>query len=339
MIDERFFRSNGPLSISDLIKGLPVKTGSSFDLSAPVSSAAALTQSRPGDVTYLAGRRYVKTLEQGSATACFTAPPFEDDVRAAGMIPLVTDNPRTQFAYVLDRLFTVIEAGVMTTSVHPSANVPPCVTLMPGAVIAQNAQIGKRTRLGVGAYIGPGVIIGDDCNIGPNVAITCAIVGNKAIIGASSVIGQRGFGVTKDGKANVDIPHLGRVIIGNNVTMGGHSAFDRGMLADTVIGDGCKFDNFCQIAHNVQIGKNGIFAGFVGLSGSCIIGDDVVMGGQSGLAEHLIIGDGAQIAGNAGVMKDVPAGEVWSGYPAMPIRKHMKEVATLSRLANPKKKL
>ncbi len=338
MIDTRFFQSRGPLSLDDIIKALPVEAGGAIDTSATVSSAAALAESRPGDLTYLAGRKHLKSLETAGATACLTASDFAQAVSDAGIIPLITQYPRAQYARVLRLLFTLIEADVAQSAIHSSAQVSPGATLMPGVFIAQNTKIGARTKIGHGTYIGPGVEIGDDCYIGAHVSVECAIIGNSVTVGASSVIGQRGFGVAKDGETNIDIPHLGRVLIEDHVTLGSHCAIDRGMLEDTIIGSGSKFDNFCQVAHNVKIGKNCLFAGFAGLSGSCVIGDNVVMGGRVGLADHLTVGDGAQLAANAGLMKNIPPGEIWSGYPAKPLRQHMKEIATLSRLAAPKKK-
>ncbi|MBC6412542.1 MAG: UDP-3-O-(3-hydroxymyristoyl)glucosamine N-acyltransferase, partial [Hyphomonadaceae bacterium] len=128
------------------------------------------------------------------------------------------------------------------------------------------------------------------------------------------------------------LPHIGRVIIGNDVFIGSQSCVDRGFLGDTIIEDQVKIDNLCQIAHNVFVGQGTILAGRVGISGSCHIGRNVRMGGSVGLADHLNIGDGAQIAASAGLMKDVPAGEVWGGTPAMPWREQMKIFAAQRKL-------
>ena len=91
-----------------------------------------------------------------------------------------------------------------------------------------------------------------------------------------------------------------------------------------------------QIAHNVVIGKGCAFASLVGISGSTRIGDGVLIGGQAGVADHLDVGDGAVINARAALLKDVPAGETWGGYPAKPARQWLKEVATLTRLSRRK---
>jgi UDP-3-O-[3-hydroxymyristoyl] glucosamine N-acyltransferase len=77
-----------------------------------------------------------------------------------------------------------------------------------------------------------------------------------------------------------------------------------------------------------------VLAGHVGLSGSVVVGDGVQMGGSVGIADHLSVGAGARIAARAGVMHDIPAGEVWAGAPAKPIRKFMRESAWLAKMAS-----
>ena len=112
------------------------------------------------------------------------------------------------------------------------------------------------------------------------------------------------------------IPQIGRVVIQDNVEIGANSTIDRGAMADTVIGEDTKIDNLVQIAHNVRIGRNCMIAGLSGISGSVTVGDNVIMGGGVGIADHLTIGAGAQLAAGSGFMNNVPAGEIWGGYPA-----------------------
>jgi UDP-3-O-[3-hydroxymyristoyl] glucosamine N-acyltransferase len=63
----------------------------------------------------------------------------------------------------------------------------------------------------------------------------------------------------------------------------------------------------------------------------------VQFGGRAGVADHITVGEGASIAAGGGVLKNVPAGEVWAGYPAKPIRQWIRENATLARLAGGEK--
>jgi UDP-3-O-[3-hydroxymyristoyl] glucosamine N-acyltransferase len=51
------------------------------------------------------------------------------------------------------------------------------------------------------------------------------------------------------------------------------------------------------------------------------------------LTGHLTIGNGARIGAQAGVLRDVEAGEVVLGSPAMPIREFHYMMAYIRRLA------
>ena len=70
----------------------------------------------------------------------------------------------------------------------------------------------------------------------------------------------------------------------------------------------------------------------MGVSGSCKVGAEVQLGGNVGLSDHITVGDGAAVAAKAGVMHNIPAGEIWSGLPAMPIRDHMRLVSATRKL-------
>jgi len=179
---------------------------------------------------------------------------------------------------------------------------------------------------------GRGVVIGDDCDIGANVTISFSLVGHRVIVHPGVQIGQDGFGYTAGPKGPVKARQLGRVVIHDDVEIGANSTIDRGMLSDTIIGRGCKFDNLVQIAHNVVMGHGCLVVAQAGIAGSCVIGDGVVIGPQVGIIDHINIGSGAQIAGQSGVSSDVAAKQTVMGYPAKPIRQFWRELATLARL-------
>jgi UDP-3-O-[3-hydroxymyristoyl] glucosamine N-acyltransferase len=117
------------------------------------------------------------------------------------------------------------------------------------------------------------------------------------------------------------------------VTIGANSCVDRGAFADTTIGENTKIDNLVHVAHNVRIGRNCVLAAFTGVSGSTTVGDGVAFGGKAGVADHLNIGSGASVGAAASVFKDVPAGETWTGFPARPLKRWLRETAWLSRRA------
>ena len=244
-----------------------------------------------------------------------------------GMVALVTDNPRAVFARLSERM---VQAGA---SNQQSAKIDESADIHPTAILGKNVTIGAGSRIGANCVIEDNVILGENCVIEPLVRLSFTTMGNACHIKSGTVIGGTGFGVIKDENGVFSVPHLGRVVIHNGVHIGSNCCIDRGQLGDTEICDDVKIDNLVQIAHNVIIGEGTMIAGHSGISGSCIIGKKCLLGGRASLADHVTVFDGAIIAAFAGVMTDVPAGEMYSGAPAMPVREHMRTVATLKKLA------
>jgi UDP-3-O-[3-hydroxymyristoyl] glucosamine N-acyltransferase len=201
-------------------------------------------------------------------------------------------------------------------------------------VIGPRAEIGSGTIVAANAVIGPDVMIGRGCVIGAGASIMHALIGDRVVIHPGCRIGQDGFGFITGGKP-VKVPQTGRVIIQNDVEIGAGTTIDRGGIRDTIIGEASKIDNQCQIGHNVVLGRHCVVVAQSGLSGSVTLEDYAALGGSVGLAPHVTIGRGAQVAARSGVMNDVPPGEVWGGYPAMPRKQWMRQQAVLARLAVP----
>jgi len=225
------------------------------------------------------------------------------------------------------------------------------VDLHPTAVIHETAKIGAGCKIGANCYVGKDVEIGDGVILYPNVAIfDDSIIGNRTVVWSGTVIRERteigsdcifhsnvsigadGFGYRPDSSGLVKIPHIGNVIIGNNVEIGANSSVDRAKFSSTILGDGCKIDNLVQIAHNCILGRSCIMAGSSGLAGSVTLGDGVVIGGASSIKDHVTIGSGASVGGGSGVMSDVPAGKTVVGYPATDARDMFRQWVALKKL-------
>ena len=130
------------------------------------------------------------------------------------------------------------------------------------------------------------------------------------------------------------IPQIGHVEIGSDTEIGANTCIDRGALDETVIGEGSKIDNLCQIAHNVRVGDNTVISSQTGIAGSSRIGNNAIIGGQVGIADYCRIDDHAIVGAQCGVpsRKRVPAGEVYWGTPARPLRNIKQQQAHLNRL-------
>ena len=311
-MDPRFYVSAGPLPLRELIAGLGVVSPDGRMLDDTISKVAPLADSRPGDLCFLDGKANTKALDTAEATACFTTKELAPHVGKRSIVPLITPSPKAAFGRAVERLF--------------SLNTDCAKAIDPTAVIHPTA------------YIGPGVSIGARTQVGAYAVIENADVGEDCEIKAHAVIGGNGLGVAGDEGGLVSLFHVGTVRIGDRVRIGSQTCVDRAMIGETVLEDDVKLDNLVQIAHNCRIGARTLCASLVGISGSCDIGSDVRMGGQVGMADHLTVGDGATLLAKAGVMHDVPAGETWLGQPAQPAKQFMREVATLRKLANPKRR-
>lgn len=334
MPDPRFFQALGPVLLSDLaaLTGARLISGQPDSL---IFQAAPLGVADAGSVAFITDKKRLAELAASQAGACFMAEALADSA-PEGCAVLATAYPHAAWSAAAAALCQPILRDATEAWVHPGAVVEADVVVSPGVVIGDGARIGAGTHLGPGVSIGPGVAVGRNCRIGPRVVIGFALLGDNVAISAGAVIGEAGFGATGGPGGVVDVPQMGRVIIQDNVTIGANSCIDRGAFDDTVIGENTKIDNLVHIAHNTKIGRNCVMAAFVGIAGSVTVGDGVAFGGRAGVADHQTINDGASVGAGAGVIRTVPAGEIWSGYPAKPVREWLRETAWVTRSARRK---
>ena len=191
-------------------------------------------------------------------------------------------------------------------------------------LIGKNVKIGRNTIIGSNTIIEHDVIIGKDCVIGSGIIIKNTLIGNRVVLQDNVKIGQKGFGFIPLPKKNIKFPHIGKVIIEDDVEIGSGCTIDRGSIDNTVIGKNTYLDNQVHIAHNVKIGSNCMIAGQVGFAGSTHIGNNVSIGGQAGVSGHLKIGNNVKIGGGSGVVKDINDNQIVMGYPAIPLKDFLK---------------
>lgn len=329
MPDARFFRTADPLTVADLaaLTGATVVRGAD----AVIRTVAPLSQADRGAIAFLGDRRHLAALTDTKAGAVFVAADAADQAPGAAAV-LMTRFPQAAWALTAARLHPPLEADD-TPGVHPTAELEDGVRLGAGVVIGAGARVGRDSVIGANSVIGPGVAVGRSCRIGANATIGFALIGDRVRIASGGAIGEAGFGTAASARGPADIPQLGRVIIQDDVSIGAGTCIDRGAYGDTVIGEGSKIDNLVHIGHNVVLGRFCLIAGHVGISGSVTVGDGVIFGGKAGVGDHQTIGAGARIAGAAAVLSDVPAGETWSGYPARPLRRFLRETVWLAKQA------
>jgi UDP-3-O-[3-hydroxymyristoyl] glucosamine N-acyltransferase len=152
------------------------------------------------------------------------------------------------------------------------------------------------------------------------------------IIGGNAIVGEDGFGYSTHNGTHHKIPHIGSVIIEDDVEIGSGCGIERGTLSDTVIGKGSKLGDLIAIGHGTKIGEHCLLVAQVGIAGSSTLGHHCVVGGQAGIIGHIKIGNMVRIAAQAGVISDIPDGKTIIGAPAIDQSKAKRAYALIEYL-------
>ena len=301
---------------------------------------APIEDAGPGQIAFLANKKYFKYLSTTAASAVIVPPQISE----AEVTLLIHDDPYYAFA---------LAVGLF----HPADDTYP-----PG--IHSNAVVGKNCSIADSAHVGAGVVIDDDvtiesaCRIMPNCFIgknskigkNCLIhptvtiregtqIGDNVIIHSGTTIGSDGFGYAPHDGKHFKIPQVGNVVIEDDVEIGANCTIDRAALGETRIGKGTKIDNLVQIAHNVKTGENCIIISQVGVSGSTQLGNNVILAGQAGLIGHLKIGDNVIVAAQSGVKDDLESSKQYLGSPAREMMRQKRIEAITNKLPEYLKRL
>lgn len=300
-----------------------------------IKAIASITDAQPGDITYLSNPSLKKHLKSSSASAVIIGSNESQDV-PSGMGIIIANNPTLAYIKVA-QLFSV--KNKQPTGKNPHAIVSDEAKVSDKASVGSYVYIGTHTIIEDGVVVHPFVHIGNNVTIGRNTIIYPNVtlydntaIGCNVIIHAGTVVGSDGFGYAWDGSEHVKIPHLGQVVIQDDVEIGANVTIDRAPLGQTVIGKGTKIDNLVQVAHGVVIGEHSIIISQVGISGSVTIGRNVVLAGQTGVRDHAVIGDNVMAAGRTGITGDVPPHSIIAGNPHMPHKEWLRLSVYIKKL-------
>ncbi len=316
-----FFIKNDKVYINNILNVLKLKK---LKKNYKINDIKELDFADKNDITFFHSKKYIESLKKTKSKLVITNSKFTE---------IIPNNIK-----IIEVKNVLLSVGLVTSLFYPSAlddsfdkDVIPInkskfnkINTGQNVLIGKNVKIGKNCSIGHNSIIERNVVIGENCQIGSNVIIKNTIIGKNSNILDGAVLGKKGFGFFP-GKVNTRYPHIGAVIIGDNVEIGSNNTIDRGSLSNTIIGDGTFLDNQVHIAHNVKIGKNCIITGQVGFAGSSTIGDRVMIGGQAGISGHLTIGDNVQIGGGSGVINNIPSNNKVMGYPARNIRNFLRD--------------
>ena len=311
-----------------------------------IHGVAGIEQAGPGEVTFLANRRYAPNLKTTRASAVFVEDDVEVERESAQPVlaKLRTPNPYLAYAKAIEIFY---DAPKYAPGIHPTA------------VIAKSAKIGNRAHIGPYCFIDEGVVIGEDpvlhsfvtiyrgARIGTNFfAHAHAIVrefchvGDRVILQNGVVIGGDGLGYAKNTDGSwYKMAQSGPAVLEDDVEVQANACIDRATVGETRIGRGTKIDDLVLVGHASKVGPNSMLCGQVGLAGSTRIGANCILAGQVGTAGHLTVGDGTVITAQSGVPNDVPERALYSGYPAVENREWLHMMAALRRLPELQKRV
>ncbi|MES2587763.1 MAG: UDP-3-O-(3-hydroxymyristoyl)glucosamine N-acyltransferase [Bacteroidota bacterium] len=303
-----------------------------------VTALSKIEEGTEGTLSFLSNPKYDEYLYSTGASICIVNKTFVPLKELPKTLTLVkVDDAYACFAKLLDFYNQMRQKAPkieQPSFISESAKIGEDLYLGAFAYISDGAKIGKNVKIYPNVFIGENVTIGDNSILypGANVYADC-VIGEHCIIHSGVIIGADGFGFVPDEKGEYQkVPQIGNVILEDYVEVGSNSTIDRATLGSTIIRRGVKIDNLCQIAHNVEVGKNTAMAAQVGIAGSAKIGESVMIGGQVGIAGHLHIANETKIVAQSGVPNTIKKADTFMGSPAIPLDDFKKSYSGFRKL-------
>lgn len=270
----------------------------------------------PGDIVFVDHPKYYDKALNSAATIIL----INKEVDCPdGKALLISDDPFRDFNKLTDKFKPFASAS---------------------SSISASAKIGQNTVIQPNTFIGHNVVVGKNCTIHSNVSIyDDTVLEDNVTIHSGTVLGANAFYYKKRPNGYDRLKSSGKVVIKSNVDIGASCTIDRGVTADTTIGEGSKLDNQIQVGHDTVIGKNCLIASHIGIAGCVVIGNDVTIWGQVGITSGITIGDKAVISAKAGVSKSLEGGKHYFGIPAEDFRTKYKEIASIKKIPEIMEKL
>lgn len=297
---------------------------------------AKIEEAGLGQLSFISNPKYAHFINNTNASALLVSRDFE---APEGIKPTLirVDDPYVAIAKLLEiyQSMKPQKVGIEQPSyIAEGVEVPENAYIGAFAYIGKGVRLGSNVKIYPNAYIGDGAVIGDDSVIRQGVSIyeDCE-VGARCIIHSGAVIGADGFGFAPRADGTFEkIAQIGKVIIEDDVEIGANTTIDRATFGSTRVGHGTKLDNLIQVAHNVVVGHDNVFAAQTGIAGSTKIGDNNMVGGQCGFAGHIKVGDRNEFGAQSGIPNNVGDGNRLIGYPAIDAMKFARLQVYLNRM-------
>ena len=308
-----------------------------------LQGAHALDQAMAGQLSFLEpGNALAAALAATGASAVLIpaqgdeAQLLQQQASERGLAWVALSDPRLGFAEALDALYP---RPAKPAGIHPSAVVDPTAQVDASAHLGPYVVIGAAVQVAAGCTIHASATLYDDVVLAEGCTIHSGAVlhpgsrlGRGCVVHSNAVIGSEGFGFVPTASGWRKMPQTGQVILEDGVEVGCGSTIDRPSVGQTRIGAGTKIDNLVHVGHGVVTGQGCALAAQVGIAGGARLGNGVILAGQVGLANKAVMGDRAIASSKSGVHGEVAAGEVVSGYPAIPNRLWLRCSAAFNKL-------
>ncbi|MFV1960007.1 MAG: UDP-3-O-(3-hydroxymyristoyl)glucosamine N-acyltransferase [Planctomycetota bacterium] len=303
------------------IQELARRLGASVDPDADleITGPATIEDAGPGEITFLANKKYAPRLHASRAGAVLVDPAYETE---EGPLPIRVENPYLAFARAIGFFY---EGPKVTPGIHPTAVVGENVRVGEDVAIGPYVVIGRDVRLGDGAVLHPHVVVYQGAEIGcGSILHSFSVVREHVRLGAGVilqngvVVGADGFGFAPRADRSLHkIPQAGTAVVDDHVEIQANACVDRATVGTTRVGRGTKIDNLAQVGHGCTVGEDVLLCGQVGLAGSTHIGNRVILTGQVGVAGHCAVCDDVTVAAQSGVAYDILEPGAYGGSPVM----------------------
>jgi UDP-3-O-[3-hydroxymyristoyl] glucosamine N-acyltransferase len=304
--------------IDSLLLNLGNNSYTSQGIKKKVKGYASITEATENDISFCwyDGERALSLISNSNAGVILCKKSLEGHILKLPLQKqiLFVDDPRLAFIQVIE----VMQKKERKTGISSTA------------ILSDTAKIGSNCYIGEYTIIRDNCVIGDNTTIGDRVTLLedCSI-GNNCILQSGVVVGADSFSYVRNSNGDIiKFPNSKGVKIGNNVDIFANSLIERGLLADTIIGDGSKIGGLVVIAHNSTIGKKCQIVDFTIVGGSVSIGDMCYLGINSTIKNNLKMGNNVIVAAGAVVIKNVEDNDIVAGNPAKSIRDKVKLSST-----------
>ncbi len=231
----------------------------------------------------------------------------DTNLRKQIKVPILpSKHPRYDFYRVLTKFFAQEE---FQNEIHETA------------VIEKKAKIGKNVFVGSNCYIGNNVTIGNNCKILHNACIFGeTTIGRNSVISSNTTVGSEGFGFSYTGEELYHFPHIGKIVIGNNVWIGSNCTVEKAQIDDTRIGNNVKIDDLVHIGHNSQIKSFSQITAGVIIAGKVKIGKGCWIASNSMIDNGCRLGDNCMVGSSSLVRTNFSKNSIIAGVPAKLLR-------------------